>query len=141
MHACAAAKNHSSSREQICGSVSQIFRDKPHTIPDSTQDAQTRAVSWVTCRHFRCVTSLLPRISLWGVLYARFTDTALFSLRMTGCGAAFDWQHEGRGEAELPNRTSFWPMTMVSLPHLFPLGGNRPCPTCSPLPKGRGCHL
>lgn len=95
---------------------SQIFRDKPHTIPDSTQDAQTRPVSWVTCRHFRCVTSLLPRISLWGVLCARFTDTALFSLTMTGCGAAFDWQQEGRGEADLPTQISFWPMTMVSLP-------------------------
>lgn len=58
-------------------SLSRIFRDKPHTIADSAWDTQTCVASRVTHRHFQCVSSLFPRITLWGWSCAHFLDVGI----------------------------------------------------------------
>ena len=127
--------------------LSRIFRDKPHTRPDSARDVGTWAVSRVTRRHFRCVTSLRPRMTLQGWSCAHFTGVGIGAsqhspkmMRLWGrfCSSA------GRApkEADLPPWTSLGSKARVALLvpvlswgrsalfHLLPLRH-----------EGRGCRL
>lgn len=61
----------------------QIFWDKPHTLPDSSQDAQTCAMS----QAFPVCYFTAPQNDPLGFTLCPLTETPWSPPKITGCGA------------------------------------------------------